>query len=529
MLAFPGRLACLDSRASRETEAIPEPPDPQVNPAFLVFRGKRATLACPACLASSAIKAARENRLEKAPPDHRELRACPAFQEKKANRATLEYPDHQAHQAFLESRVKLVSLVFPACLVLTDHQDPPESPDETARPASQDKQAKRVTKEDPASLELRVSGALTDCPACLETRVTPAFPEVRALTAPLVLLEPKANPVFPDCPGRRVYLAMFPRKEIEVTQVCPDHLALWALPDPPATMESWVLRENRELLVKAYPVSRASQERKERTVTQEYLEHLERKAPTERPASLASKETGDSPASPAPLVSPVVTARQVSRDQKVWTVHQVLPAVRVTAVRTAFRDLRAPSDPQAPTARLASQAWMERQASRETEAILAFQVKRERRVSKETKVYLDSLEFLAKKAIADTMEVLVYQVTRETEDRPDSLVSLVLMGSEVSQVLLGLRVFLVFPVKAELVPRVTREMLVDRVLMVSLAFLVSKVTPGSLAYRVREDHPENLLPMVSRDRRAIVDTPAHQAYPERMATQDPRVSTAFQV
>lgn len=139
VLAFPGRLACLDSRASRETEAIPEPPAPQVNPAFLVFRGKRATLACPACPASSAIKAARESRPEKAPPDHRELRACPAFQEKKANRATLEYPDHQAHQAFLESRVKLVSLVFPACLVLTDRQDPPDRPDETARPAPQEK------------------------------------------------------------------------------------------------------------------------------------------------------------------------------------------------------------------------------------------------------------------------------------------------------------------------------------------------------------------------------------------------------
>lgn len=206
----------------------------------------------------------------------------------------------------------------------------------------------------------------------------------------------------------------------------------------------------------------------------------------------------------------------------------MLPAVRVNAVRTAFRDLRAPSDPQAPTARLASQAWMERQASRETEAILAFQVKREKRVSKETKVYPDSLEFLVKKAIADMREVLDYQVTRETEDSPDSLVSLVLMGSEVSQVLLGLRVFLVFPVKAELVPRVTRETLVDRVLMDSQAFLASKVTLASLAYRVKEDHPENLLLMVSRDRKAIVDTPAHQAYPERMATQDPRVSMAFQ-
>lgn len=210
-----------------------------------------------------------------APPDHRELRACPAFQGKKANRATLEHPDHQAHQAFLGSRVKLVSLVFPACPVLTDHQDPPESPDETARSASKDNQAKRVTKEDPASLAFRVSGALTDCPACLETRVTPAFPELRALTAPLVLLEPKANPVFPEFPGRRVYLVMFPRKENEATQVCPDPLALWALPDPLATMESLVLRENRELLVKACPVSKASPERKERTVTQEYLEHLE--------------------------------------------------------------------------------------------------------------------------------------------------------------------------------------------------------------------------------------------------------------
>lgn len=144
-------------------------------------------------------------------------------------------------------------------------------------------------------------------------------------------------------------------------------------------------------------------------------------------------------------------------------------------------------------------------------------------------MYPDSLEFLVKKAIADTTEVLDYQVKRETEVWLDSPASLVLMESEVSQVLRGLRAFLVFPVKVALVPRETRVTLVDRVLMVSLAFLVSKVTPAYLACLVREDHLGNLLPMVSRGRRASVDTPVHQAYPERMATPDPRVSTAFQV
>lgn len=444
------------------------------------------------------------------------------------NRAIPDNPEHQAHQASLESRVNRVSRVCPDCQVLTERQEDPESPDEMAQSASQDKQATRVTKEDPAFLASRASVVLTDSPARLETKAMPAFPEVRALTAPLVPQEPKANPVFPGCPGRRVYLVMFPKKETEATRVCLDPPALWARPDPLGMTESWVSRESQELLVKACLVSRACLEKKERTVTQEHLEHLERKALRALLASLASKETGDSPASPAPLVSPVVTARQVSRDRKVWTVHQVLPASRVTAARTAFRDLRAPSDPQAPTAHPVSRAWMERQVSRETEATLAFQVKREKRVSKETKVYPDSLEFLATKEIAGTMEVLDYPVKKEIEVWPDSPASLVLMESEVSQVLRGLRVFLVFPVKVALVPRVTRATLVDRVLMASLAFLVSKVTPASLAYLVREDHLGILLPTVSRDRRATADTPAHQAYRERTATPDPRASTAFQ-
>lgn len=373
MPAFPDRLASLASRASRETGATQEPPASQVNLAFPVFRAQRVTPACPACPASSAIKAARENRLGKAPPDPRELQACPAFQERKVNRATPEYLDHQAHQAFLESRVKPVSLECPDCQVLTDHQEDLESPDEMAQSASQDNQAKRVTKEDPAFLAFRASVVLTDCQARLETRVTPAIPEVPALTAPLVHLEPKVNPVFPGCPARRVYLVMFPRKETEATRVFLDPLALWALQDPLGTTESWVSRESQDLLVKACPVSRACLEKKERTVTQEHLEHLERKAPKALLASLASKETGDSPASPAPLVSPVVTARQVSRDRKVWMVHQVLPALRVTAARMAFRDLRAPSVLQDPTARPDSRAWTERQVSKETEATLAFQ------------------------------------------------------------------------------------------------------------------------------------------------------------
>lgn len=500
-----------------------------MNLVFPVSRGRRVTPACLDCLASSAIKAARENRLEKAPPVPRELQACPAFKEKKVNRATPDYPDHQAHQAFLESRVKPASLVCPDCQVLTDHQEQKENPDEMAQSAPQDNQAKGVTKEEPAFPAFLASVVLTDCQARLEKRVTPAIPELRALTAPLVHLEPKANPVFPDCPARRVCPVMFPRKETEATRVCLDPLALWALPDPLVTTESWVSRESQDLLVKACLVSRACLEKKEQTVTQEHLEHLERKAPRALLASLASKETGDSPASPVPLVSPVVTARQVSRDRRVWMVHQVLPALRVTAARMAFRDLRDPSVLQAPTARPASRAWTERQVSRETEATLASQVKKEKRVSKETKVYPDSLEFLAKRAIADTTEVLGYQVKRETEVWPESPASMVLMESEVSQVLRGLRVFLVFPVKVALVPRVTRVTLAGRVLMVSLAFLVSKVTLASLACLVREDHLGNLLPMVSRDRRATVDTPAHQAYPERTATPDPRVWTASQV
>lgn len=500
-----------------------------MNLVFPVSRGRRVKPASPDCVASSAIKAARENRLGKVPPDPRDLQACPAFQEKKVNRATPDYPEHQAHQAFLESKVKPASLVCPDFPVLTDHQEEKENPDEMAQSAPQDNQAKRVTKEEPAFLAFLASVVLTDCQAWLEKKVTLAIPELRALMAPLVHLEPKANPVFPACPARRVYLVMFPRKETGAIRVCLDPLALWALPDPLVTTESWVSRESQDHLVKACLVSGACLEKRERMVTQEHLEHLERKAPRALLASLASKETGDSPASPAPLVSPVVMARQVSRGRRVWMVHQVLPALRVNAARMAFRDLRAQSVLQAPTARPASRARTEHQVSRETEATLASQVKKEKRVSKETKVYPDSLEFLAKRAIADTTEVLDYQVKRETEVWPDSPASMVLMESEVSQVLRGLRVFLVFPVKVALVPRVTRVTLVDQVLMVSLAFLVSKVTPDSLACLVREDRLGNLLPMVSRDRRATVDTPAHQAYPARTATPDPRVWTASQV
>lgn len=262
--------------------------------------------------------------------------------------------------------------------------------------------------------------------------------------------------------------------------------------------------------------------------TLECPEHQERRVPKEHLVSPASRETGASPASQARRVNPDAMAHQVYQDQKDWTVRLACPATRATAAKMAFQEFQVPSDLSDLPDHPVSPAWTEGQAKRETVATLASPVKREKRVSRETKAFPDSRAFLAKKETEDTMELLDSQVTRETEGRPDCQVFLVLTESEGSQGPPDLRAFLDFQAKAESVPRVIRVTSVDPAWMVFLDFLVLRVTKVSPGFPARGD-PQASLPLkVFRDRRASAATPVRQVCLVRTATRAPRVRTVSQ-
>lgn len=92
----------------------------------------------PACPVSWVKRAAKVNQPEKGLQDLKDPKVCPDSLERKASPVTPACQDHPAHQGFQDKRAKPAFLACQACPVSTEHQEGPESPDETAQSASRE-------------------------------------------------------------------------------------------------------------------------------------------------------------------------------------------------------------------------------------------------------------------------------------------------------------------------------------------------------------------------------------------------------